>query len=83
MLLVNSGWQVFWGSGDMPDGLEDVSKFPYLFAELIERGWTDEDLKKLASQNLLKALKREETVAARLQKERPASTTKIETITSH
>ena len=70
----------FWGSGDMPEGLEDVSKFPYLFAELIERGWTDEDLKKLAGQNLLRALRRAETVAVRLQKERPASTATIESI---
>ena len=70
----------FWGSGDMPEGLEDVSKFPYLFAELIERGWTDEDLKKLAGQNLLRALRGAETVAVRLQKDRPASTATIESI---
>ena len=70
----------FWGSGDMPEGLEDVSKFPNLFAELIERGWTDADLKKLAGQNLLRALRVAETVAARLQKERPASTATIESI---
>ncbi len=70
----------FYGSGDMPEGLEDVSRFPYLFAELIERGWTDEDLKKLAGQNLLRALRGAETVAVRLQKERPASTATIESI---
>ena len=70
----------FWGSGDMPKGLEDVSRFPYLFAELIERGWSDDDLKKLAGQNLLRALQRAETVAARLQKERPASTITIESM---
>lgn len=70
----------FRSSGDMPEGLEDVSKFPNLFAELIERGWTDEDLKKLAGQNLLRALRRAETVAVRLQKDRPASTATIESI---
>ncbi len=64
----------------MPEGLEDVSKFPNLFAELIERGWTDEDLKKLAGQNLLRALRGAETVAVRLQKARPASTVTIESI---
>jgi len=47
---------------------------------LIERGWTDEDLKKLAGGNLLRALQGAETVAARLQKERPASTATIETM---
>ncbi len=71
----------YWGSGDMPEGLEDVSRFPYLFAELIKRGWTDEDLKKLAGGNLLRVLQRAETVATRLQKERPASTAIIETMT--
>lgn len=73
----------FWGSGDMPEGLEDVSKFPYLFAELIDRGWTDEDLKKLAGRNLLRVLRQAEDVAARLQKERPPSTATIETLASN
>ena len=40
---------------NVPVGLEDVSKFPTLFAELIRRGWSDADLKKLAGQNLLRA----------------------------
>jgi membrane dipeptidase len=44
-------------------GLEDVSKFPNLFAELIRRGWSDADLKKLAGQNLLRALRAAEKVA--------------------
>lgn len=68
----------FYGSADMPVGLEDVSRFPHLFAELVRRGWSDEDLAKLAQGNLLRALRRAEEVAARLQKERPASTARIE-----
>lgn len=52
------------------DGLEDVSKFPNLFAELIRRGWSDGDLKKLAGQNLLRAMRAAESTAARLQRER-------------
>jgi membrane dipeptidase len=44
-------------------GLEDVSKFPDLFAELIRRGWSDADLKKLAGQNVLRALRTAEKVA--------------------
>ncbi len=67
----------FWGSGDMPEGLEDVAKFPYLFAELIRRGWSDADLKKLAGENILRALREAEITAARLQKSRPASTMQI------
>ena len=70
----------FWGSPDMPDGLADVSRFPYLFAELIRRGWSDENLTKLAGGNIVRTLAAAETVAARLQKERPASIATIETL---
>jgi membrane dipeptidase len=59
-------------------GLEDVSKFPDLFAELIRRGWSDGDLKKLAGQNLLRAMRAAEKTAARLQREREPSTKTIE-----
>lgn len=41
----------FYGSTDQPTGLEDVSRFLALFAELIRRGWTDGDLQKLAGGN--------------------------------
>jgi membrane dipeptidase len=61
-----------------PVGLEDTSKFPDLFAELIRRGWSDPDLKKLAGQNLLRVFRTAEAVAARLQKTRPPSTKTIE-----
>jgi membrane dipeptidase len=54
-------------------GLEDVSTFPALFAELARRGWSDADLAKLSNGNALRALARAEVVAARLRKERPAS----------
>jgi membrane dipeptidase len=58
-------------------GLEDVSKYPALFAELAHRGWTDDDLKKLAGENILRALEQAEQVAVRLQKSRPPSTRTI------
>ena len=57
----------YWGMVDMPIGLEDVSGFPRLFATLVERGWSDEDLRKLAGENLLRALRRAEVVARELQ----------------
>ncbi|MDQ6831238.1 MAG: dipeptidase [Gemmatimonadota bacterium] len=63
----------FDGITDVVVGLEDVSKFPFLFAELARRGWTDADLRKLAGENVLRVLKRAEQVSARLKKERPAS----------
>jgi len=62
----------------MPVGLEDVSRYPHLFAELIRRGWRDDALEKLAGGNLVRALGEAETVAARLRKERPPSTATIE-----
>jgi membrane dipeptidase len=68
----------FDGIDTVPQGLEDVSKFPELFAELIRRGWTDSDLKKLAGQNLLRVLRAAEATAARLQKTRQPSTRTIE-----
>jgi membrane dipeptidase len=68
----------FDGIDTVPEGLEDVSKFPDLFAELIRRGWSDADLKKLAGQNLLRAMRAAEATAARLQKVREPSTKTIE-----
>jgi membrane dipeptidase len=46
-----------------PVGLEDVSKFPVLFAELLRRGYTEQELQKIAGLNLLRAMKQMETVA--------------------
>ncbi len=67
----------FDGMGEGPAGLEDVATFPALFAELIRRGWSDADLKKLAGENLIRAFRQAEATAARLQKEKPASTATI------
>jgi membrane dipeptidase len=53
-----------------PTGLEDVSKFPVLFAELLRRGYSEADLKKISGQNLLRAMKQMEATAARLQASR-------------
>jgi membrane dipeptidase len=58
-------------------GLEDVSKYPAVFAELARRGWSDTDLEKLAGGNVLRVLAQAEQVAKRLQRERPPSTATI------
>ena len=58
-------------------GLEDVSTFPSLLAELARRGWTDAQLRKLAGENVLRVLARAEKVSATLRKQRPASTATI------
>jgi membrane dipeptidase len=63
---------------ELPVGLEDVSTFPALLAELSRRGWSEEDLRKLAGENVLRVMTRAERVAARLRRERPPSTRTIE-----
>jgi membrane dipeptidase len=63
----------FDGITEVVAGLEDVSKFPALLAELSRRGWNDEDLRKLAGENVLHAFSRAEAVSARLRKERSPS----------
>jgi membrane dipeptidase len=64
----------FDGNDLWPVGLDDVSTYPNLFAELIRRGWSDEDLGKLAGGNILRVLRTAEAVAARLQATRAPST---------
>ncbi len=51
------------GVGALPDGLEDVSRYPALFAALLERGWSEKDCAKLAGENVLRALEVAEDVA--------------------
>jgi membrane dipeptidase len=48
----------FW-----PEGMEDVSCYPNLFAELVERGWTDAQLAALAGGNVLRVMRDAEAVA--------------------
>lgn len=68
----------FDGISENVVGLEDVSKFPALFAELARRGWSDADLMKLSSGNVLRVFTQAEQVAARLQKTRKPSNATIE-----
>ena len=55
----------FDGTSDVTVGLEDVSAYPALFAELLARGWTEPDCAALAGGNLLRALRGAESFAAR------------------
>ena len=68
----------FDGIGSLPVGLEDVSKFPSLFAELLRRGFSDDDVRKVLGENLLAVMREVEAVAAGLQRERPPSDATIE-----
>ena len=68
----------FDGITQVVTGLEDVSKYPDLTAELLRRGYQDDDLKKILGLNVLRVMKQAEAVAARLQKTRQPSTATIE-----
>ncbi|MEI5666654.1 dipeptidase [Bosea sp. CCNWLW174] len=54
----------FFG-GLNPEGLEDASTFPRVIAELIRRGWSDENLAKLAGGNMLRVMRSVASAAAR------------------
>jgi membrane dipeptidase len=68
----------FDGISRTPQGLEDVSKYPVLLAELLRRGWSDADVRKVAGENILRVMREAEQVAARLQKIRLPSEERIE-----
>jgi membrane dipeptidase len=65
----------FDGITSVPQGLEDVSTYPALTAELLRRGYKDDEIKKILGQNVLRVMRAAERVAAQLQKERAASPT--------
>jgi membrane dipeptidase len=58
----------FEGFDGAPDGLEDVSCYPALLSELRRRGYTREDIKKVAGLNLLRVFREVEKVSARLKR---------------
>ncbi len=75
---VGIGADFFGSPAWMAEGLEDVSDYPALFAELLRRGWTEEALAKLARGNVLRVLRGAEEAAARLQESRGPSFRTIE-----
>jgi membrane dipeptidase len=54
----------FDGIGDTTEGFGDVAAYPALFVELARRGWTQQELEKLASRNMLRVMKAAEAYAA-------------------
>lgn len=57
----------FDGITEVPVGLEDVSKFPDLIAELLRRGWTEADVKKVAGLNTLRVMREAERVSREMR----------------
>jgi membrane dipeptidase len=70
----------FDGISSTPLGLEDVSTYPALFAELARRGWPEADLGKLAGENLLRVWRDAEKVARVIQRTRGPSLATIEAL---
>jgi membrane dipeptidase len=70
----------FDGVPTLPEGLEDVSKYPALLAELLRRGYSEADVEKVAGRNILRVLAESETLAARLRHERPPSIATLEAL---
>lgn len=56
--------QILCNFSRVPKGLEDVSRYPYLFAELLADSdrWTEEDIAKLAGKNLIRVFRQVEQV---------------------
>jgi membrane dipeptidase len=63
----------FDGGEMLPLGLEDVSGFPNLIAELLRRGYADEDVRGIAGGNILRVMRGAEAAARRIQAERAPS----------
>jgi membrane dipeptidase len=62
----------FDGITQTPQNLQSVADYPNLFRELLRRGHTEEQLKKLAGLNVLRVMRQAEAVAARMKEKAPA-----------
>ena len=65
---IGIGSDFFGSKQDVPLGLENVSCFPNLIAELMGRGWSDKDLEKLASGNFLRVFRKVDQIGRTLRK---------------
>lgn len=66
------------GTAFTPDGLDDVAGYPNLIAELLDRGWSRQDLAKLTWQNAVRVLGAAEDVARDVQSRRGPSVATLE-----
>lgn len=60
-----------------PAGLDDISMFPNVVAELLRRGYTDAQVKGIMGGNVLRVMRKTEAVAKRLQRTRKPSVMRI------
>jgi membrane dipeptidase len=66
------------GADDVPDGLGDVACYPALIAELLARGWSQDECVQLIGGNVLRVLREAEAVSRSLSGQRTPSTARIE-----
>ena len=62
----------FDGIDSVVEGLEDVSKYPALTEELLRRGYSDEDIRKILGLNILRVMRKAEAVARSLKDTPPS-----------
>ena len=60
------------GIGSLPEGMTGVDAYPRILAALMEAGWTEADIRKIAGENLLRVMRAVEAVAASKAGERPS-----------
>jgi len=59
----------FDGVESLPEGLDDCSKLPLITYELLKRGYSESDIKKILGENFLRVFARAEEVARQMQRE--------------
>jgi membrane dipeptidase len=57
----------FDGITSVTVGLEDVSTYPQLMCELLRRGYSDDDIRKIAGRNILRVLRQAQDVSRRIE----------------
>jgi membrane dipeptidase len=70
----------FDGITEVPLGVEDVSKYPAVTAELLRRGYTEEEVRKVLGQNILRVMRVVEKVSADLHRQRGPSTATLQAL---
>jgi len=70
----------FDGITEVVQGLEDVSTYPALTAELLKRGYSDDDIKKVIGLNVLRAWRQADRVAADLKRQRSPSSATLKSL---
>ena len=68
------------GADQLPDGLQDVSCYPALVAEMLARGWSEADCGQLASGNILRVMHEAQAAGQAISARRDPSLARIEDV---